>query len=580
MSKVVVEYSTYNNFGVIDMNITKKIIACLLAIFLLTGTLLACAQQKDTGETKPTKPVESTPDEPPAPNWQMGYVSTSELTFTYHDENGATVGTLTRGTPIQYEPMKDGRTKILVDDTVRYLTITTNVVADPALIIPDHTLFIRSAVNLRTEEGRLLKTLAQKGSAVDVIGYDYLDDAGKPHMYKVKLGEEEGYVMPWYLVDNEEDALANYDDGDYATHAARGNWYGGGTAANLDYFPRDKYAIEGNVMPDECRCLYLVNWRLGEVDSYINLAKNTGINAFVVDIADGSSIGFAGDVMYATSPTSAKYAQCKIETYQNAIKKLKDAGFYVIGRLTTFNDTLLIKDHPEFAITDLSGYPLRLNGEYWPTAFNRTVWQYKVDLAVEAVELMGFNEIQFDYVRFPDLTWSYDNAGTIDYHNTYGESKAQAIQRFLMYATDILREHGAYVSADVFGESAFTYVTSYGQYWPAISNVVDAISGMPYPDHFGADGDYKPWEHPYNTLYNWGCSAVKRQSETATPAAIRTWIQAYNAIRAPYNFYGTAEIAAQVKGLRDAGCTGGFMPWNPSSSMDKYRLLLPAFAAP
>ncbi len=319
--------------------------------------------------------------------------------------------------------------------------------------------------------------------------------------------------------------------------------------------------------------------RLGEIDAYLDIAKNSGINAFVVDIMDGGAVGYAGPVMEAYSPSSAKVACNSVETYRAAIQKIKDAGFYVIGRITTFNDTLLIKDHPEYAITDTAGNPLRLSGEHWPSAYNRTAWQYKVDLAVEAVELMGFHEIQFDYVRFPDSTWRYEDAGTIDFRNTYSETKAQAIQRFLMYATDRIHEKGAYVSADVYGESAYNYVTAYGQYWPAISNVVDAISGMPYPDHFSASGSWRPWEHPYDTLYSWGQCVVARQGETATPAAVRTWIQAYNAIREPYNHYGPDQVAAQIKGLRDSGCTGGYMTWNSGSSLDKYRELMPAFTS-
>ena len=71
-----------------------------------------------------------------------------------------------------------------------------------------------------------------------------------------------------------------------------------------------------------------------------------------------------------------------------------------------------------------------------------------------------------------------------------------------------------------------------------------------------------------------------RQSETATPATVRTWIQAYNAIREPYNYYGPDEVSAQISGLRDAGCTGGYMTWNATSSIDKYTWLMPAFAPP
>jgi len=110
--------------------------------------------------------------------------------------------------------------------------------------------------------------------------------------------------------------------------------------------------------------------------------------------------------------------------------------------------------------------------------------------------------------------------------------------------------------------------------------VVDAISGMPYPDHFGASGDWLPWEHPYDILHSWGESVMYRQKETATPAVVRTWIQAYDAIREPYNTYGPDEVYAQIKALRDTGCLGGYMTWNASSSIDKYTSLMPAFDPP
>ena len=219
------------------------------------------------------------------------------------------------------------------------------------------------------------------------------------------------------------------------------------------------------------------------------------------------------------------------------------------------------------------------NASYWPSAFCRYVWEYKVALAIDAVETMGFNEIQFDYVRFPDRTDKYEEAGTIDFRNEYGETKAQAIQRFLMYATDILHEYGVYVGADIFGETSSNYVTAYGQYWPAISNVVDVISGMPYPDHFARNGTYRPWEHPYETLLDWTESAAKRQSETPSPAIDRTWIQAYNAIQPPYNEYGVQEIGDEIRGLREQGFTGGFMAWNASCSLTKLEELRPLYEA-
>lgn len=574
------------------MKLGKTILYILLAIFYIAvifAIFCLCRFYFSQEETVPTTvPTETTVQtqppttettEPPI-QWETGYVATLALTAEICDETGAALGTLTRGTPVEYTTTPEGTTQLLLADQIGYLQEGAAVVSDAAQVIPSHTLYVRSAVNLRDVNGKLLPAFADKGTAVTVTGFDYLEEDGTAHMYRVAQSEGEGYIMPWYLSENEADSLANYDGGSYAIHAGREDRYGGGSAANLDYFPRNKAPIEGNPMPEECRTLYIAAWRVDEVDSYLEIANGSGINAFVVDIVDGSSVGYAADVMRQYCPSAVSAANNTVEEYQRAIQKLKNAGYYVIGRITTFNDSYFVKDYPECAIADLSGTPLKLSGEYWSTPYNRTAWQYKVDLAVEAVRLMGFHEIQFDYVRFPDSTWRYEDAGTIDFRNTYGETKAQAIQRFLMYATDILHGEGVYVSADVFGECAFNYVTAYGQYWPAISNVVDAISGMPYPDHFSASGSYKPWEHPYETLNNWGKSAVARQGETATPAVIRTWIQAYNAIREPYNTYGPDELAAQIKGLRDAGCTGGFMTWNSGSSLDKYRELLPAFAPP
>ena len=545
---------------------------------LMTGCGGPEAPETTAPTTEPTEPPTTVVTEPPH-CWQAGYIAAMETEAAYLDESGQVLGTLLRGTPVEYEITDQGLISLLLEDTIVFLAPEAAVVTDPALAVPEQSLFVRTAVNLRDGEGRLLETFLEKGTEVFVTGCDYCLEDGQPHMYRITLGEEEmeGYIDPWYLTDSLEAALTNYDDGSYQIHANRGNRYGGGGAADLDYFPREKGAIPGNEMPEECRTLYLVNWRLEEVDAYLEIADNSGINAFVVDIVDGGSVGYASDVMQTYCPTGAAAANNTVEDYRAAIQKLKDAGYYVIGRITTFNDTYFVTDHPEYAIADLNGNPLRLSTAYWPTPFNREVWQYKVDLAVEAVELMGFNEIQFDYVRFPDSTYRYEKAGTIDFRNALGETKAQAIQRFLMYATDILHEHGAYVSADVYGESAFTYVTAYGQYWSAISNVVDVISGMPYPDHFGAEGSWLPWEHPYEILYSWGQNVMARQGETATPAVVRTWIQAYNAIHEPYTRYGPTEVFAQIRALRDTGCTGGYMTWNASSSLDKYTWLMPAF---
>ena len=436
------------------------------------------------------------------------------------------------------------------------------------------TVYALRGMSLTDETGAVPGCAVEKGMALTVTGFDGLS-GGEVLRWRVACDRGEGYIDGNNVRMTEDEAKAQYDDVLYQLHARRGDVWGGGDAAGLDYYPTEKGPIPGNDMPDEVRALYLNGSAIQYADSYLRVAAGTGINAFVVDIVDGTAVSYASPVMQQYSPSAYAAAQDTMEGFQANVQKLRDAGYYVIGRITVFNDAHLAEDHPEYVISDRSGTPLKISSMYWPSGYNRTVWQYKTELALEAAAL-GFNEIQFDYIRFPDGAYKYEQAGTIDYKNTYGESKAQAVQRFLIYAAARLHEAGYYVSGDVFGECANAYVTACGQYWPAISSVVDAISGMPYPDHYSAQGDYKPWEHPYTTVHNFGESAMARQSETLSPAAVRTWIQCYNAIREPYNHYGAAELGDEVRALRDAGCTGGFMTWNGASDIDKYHEVISA----
>ena len=334
-------------------------------------------------------------------------------------------------------------------------------------------------------------------------------------------------------------------------------------------------------MPEEVRSLYLNATVLSSIDQYIDLAKSSGINAFVVDIKDDTAPGYASNVMKELSPTNYEKALNSFEDYKQAIQKLKENGFYVIGRITTFKDSYYAKDHPEDTILSTSGGSYKHDSSYWPSAYKRKVWEFTIKLAIEAVTEMGFNEIQFDYVRFPDRTMRLEENGVIDFQNEYNEEKAQAIQQFLMYATDEIHKYGAYVSADVFGESAHNYVTGYGQYWAAISNVVDVISPMPYPDHFSKN-EYgfseAVWTVPYKLLTYWGNNYVqKQQALTATPAIVRSWIQCYDTSKSPAVTYDTSKVKDEIKALRDVGFTGGYMTWHGGSSYKKYKEVSGAF---
>lgn len=515
---------------------------------------------------------------PPAPETAVGYAASSEESVLVYDEEGAVLGSLTRGAEVHYvlEDMDSDSAYVRVVNGETYVLLEKQHLAqryEDAVQVD--TVYALRGMSLLDETGAVPGCAVEKGMALTVTGFDGLDGDGAVLRWRVSCDRGEGYIAAANVRMTEEEALAQYDETLYRLHASRGDSWGGGDAAGLDYYPVEKGPIAGNDMPDEVRALYLNGSAVQYADSYLRVAEGSGVNAFVVDIVDGTAVSYASPVMQQYSPSAYAAAMDTMEGFRANVQKLKDAGYYLIGRITVFNDAHLAADHPEQVICDLNGTPLQISHMYWPSAYDRTVWQYKVDLALEAAAL-GFNEIQFDYIRFPDGAYNYEKAGTIDYRNTYGESKAQAVQRFLLYAAERLHSAGYYLSGDVFGECANPYVTACGQYWPAISAAVDAISGMPYPDHYSARGDYKPWEHPYDTVHMFGAAAAERQTETASPGAVRTWIQAYNALWEPYNTYGEAEVAAEVKALRDTGCTGGFMTWNGGSDINKYQSIIGA----
>ena len=514
------------------------------------------------------------------------YLASSDLKVTLKDEEGKVQKEVARGIKVDYyiNQDNDNTAKIKLDNEEYYLN-KEYLVKELKDTVLEKEIYVRTSYNINKDlESTDLLTLAKKGEKLEVIGFDKLDSDGKVNMYKVKYKDTEGYFYEKYTEKTEELAKVNYDyNGAYETHKKQKDVYGGGNGASLDYFPVEKPKFESNKMPDQCYTLYLNGTKgvMNMVDDYIKFAKTTKINAFVIDIIDDVNIGYVSPYMEKECPTCNKHAQNSLENYKKAVAKLKENGFYVIGRITAFKNTYYVSDHKADAITNSSGTPLLHQSSYWPSAFNRNVWKFDVELAKEAVNLIGFNEIQYDYVRFPDGLNAKEKAGTVKYNNTYNETKAEAVQRFLMYATNELHKLNVYVSADVFGESSYGsgYITSYGQYWPAITTVVDVISAMPYTDHFGYNygGHAEPWVYPYDTVNTWAKTAAKGQKLSASPAIARTWITAYNtpvAASGTSVSYNGPEVSAQIKALYDNGLDGGYMTWNAFSyqhNLEKYQ---------
>lgn len=481
---------------------------------------------------------------------------------------------LVRGTKVSsYKDTitKDNKsyTKIDYDKSIYYVD-SGSLVKDVKSAVLEKVKYVRTSVTVyQNSEDSKIESFIKKGNKIDVTDYDKLLEDGSVNMYKIKNDNTEGWVYGKYLVNDEETANEVYNENSvYDTHKNRK--YGlrelyGGKASTLDYYPYERVEFENNKLLKSAKAMYLNAGTIGSIDSYLKIAKENGVNAIVVDIKDGA-LAYSSEVAKEISPTAYKTAINDNSLYKAAIDKIKEAGIYAIGRIVVFNDTHYAKDHPEDCI----------NSTGWPSAYSRNVWYYNVELAKEAAREMGFNEIQFDYVRFPENAYNLSIAKA-DFKNKYDEEKAEAVQNFLFYATDQIHKEDIYLSVDVFGECSSEYVTAYGQYWPAISNIVDAISSMPYTDHFGRSVD--TWTNAYQTVNNWAKGASARQKEIPTPAVARTWITAYDTpYWNPKVIYNAGKIEDQVRALYDAGLDGGFITWNSASSLAKYEQIKSAFA--
>jgi len=465
--------------------------------------------------------------------------------------------------------------EVMLDDKTYYVN-EDKLVKDEKDIVKETTKYVRTSVTVyKNETESKILSFIKKGNKLDIVDYDYLDDEGNVNMYKIKYNDIEGWVYRKYLNDNETEALENYNEnGVYDIHKDRkySRELYGGKASTLDYYPHEKVEFDGNPLLKNAKSMYLngSSQVISNVDKYLEIATTSGVNAMVVDIKDGA-LAYPSEVAKEYSMTAYNSAMNNIDNYKSAVKKIKDAGIYVIGRVVVFNDYHFGKDHPEECIKS------PVSSRLWPSAYSRLAWEYNVELAKEAVDLIGFNEIQFDYVRFPEDAYNMSKNSNTDFRNKYNEEKAETVQNFLIYAKDEIHKKKAYLSVDVFGECSGTYVTSYGQYWPAISNVVDVISSMPYTDHFGSSVD--TWTNAYKTVNDWAKGAATRQTEIPTPAIPRTWITAYDTPHwNPTVTYGASKISDQAQALVDAGLTGGFITWHSASSLSKYQQIKSAFS--
>lgn len=338
--------------------------------------------------------------------------------------------------------------------------------------------------------------------------------------------------------------------------------------------------------PDSVRALYVNAWAAGSrsrMATLIAIADSTEINAFVIDVKesdtylayDSTAIPLAREIGADQRPATT-WLPALVDT-------LQAHRIYPIARIVVFKDRQLAERKPELAIRHVNGGVWRDNkGGAWVNPYDRRVWEYNVAIAREALD-MGFSEVQWDYVRFPDVTAHMRT--TMTYPGSNDVSRAQNIHDFIAWSKKELADYQVPVTADVFG--LVTHLegdVDIGQHWETVISVADAVLPMVYPSHYstGLYGFARPQGNPYGVVRLAVTDAMERtafvrDSAQATVGEVRPWLEAMS-IRGMT--YGAAELREQIQATYDAGAKSWAL-WNPASRYTEFlRALRPSDGSP
>lgn len=330
--------------------------------------------------------------------------------------------------------------------------------------------------------------------------------------------------------------------------------------------------------PDAVRGIYVTGPAAGgnKLNELINYVDETDLNAMVIDIKDDK-----GNVTYKTENPDSPYAGIGKDYIKNPramLKKFEDKQIYPIARVVVFKDSLLAKEKPELSFLDGEKVWKNGRGEAFVNPFLKEVWDYNVGIAIEAAK-MGFKEIQFDYVRFPegfenkedDL--KYDVGEYDEAKMSHTAKRVQAVTDFVSYARKQLEPYDVEVSVDIFGYAAtLPEAPGIGQNFTKISENVDVISSMIYPSHWTSYfGIEKPDLEPYNLVKEYAKLENGKLKELKTPPTSRPWLQDFTASYlgdGNYQRYGKEEVEAQIKALNDNGIDE-YLLWNAANRYTK-----------
>src|SRR5712692_3364529 len=314
------------------------------------------------------------------------------------------------------------------------------------------------------------------------------------------------------------------------------------------------------------KALYVNAWAFGSSKLWqlVRLADETEINAFVVDVKDDtgcmlypSAVPTAQEIG-ANGCTRAKDARARLDT-------LVAHGIYPIARFVVAKDPLLAEHKPGWSVQHRDGGLWRDRiGMAWVDAYNDSVWIYAAQLAREAVKL-GFQEVQFDYVRFPDEPRERLETAVFPARRP-GQSQRDAVRAHITFLRDRLRPLGAPVTFDIFGLTASaTGDLGIGQVWEDFIAVADVVLPMVYPSHYyrGAYGFERPNAEPYRVVRMALREALDRSRPRGSSAEIRPYLQAFTLGRRLPR-YTPFEIREQIRAAEELGITSWVL-WNPRS---------------
>lgn len=342
----------------------------------------------------------------------------------------------------------------------------------------------------------------------------------------------------------------------------------GGTA------PTDSNTATGFTKQDpqpnapEVKGIYVTAHSAGgaRMEKLLSLLDTTELNSMVIDLKDD-----AGYITYPTkNPELLKLG--KTQRYIGDINKLMDRlkkhDVYPIGRIVVFKDTVLARSHPELSYRRKDGSVWENGkGDSFVNPYRHEVWDYNIAIAKEAVKL-GFKEIQFDYVRFPE---GFEKKADSLVFDKTKDSRVDTIAAFVKYAKTQLEPLGVRVSVDIFGYAASVPAAEgIGQDFVKISKSVDVISPMVYPSHYttGWFGQKDPDKSPYATIKGSMLDTHKKLDPIGSyKPIIRPWIQDFTASwlgKGHYMPYGKTEVEAQIKALHDTGIHE-YLLWNANN---------------